>query len=52
VLGRFAPVEREVAEDAVAAAVEAMECCLRDGLAEAMNRFNRKSARAGAEEGD
>jgi PTH1 family peptidyl-tRNA hydrolase len=52
VLGRFAPVEREVAEEAVATAVEAMECCLRDGLAEAMNRFNRKSPRAGAEEGD
>ncbi len=52
VLGRFAPVEREVAEEAVATAVEAMECCLRDGLAEAMNRFNRKSPRAGAEEGE
>jgi PTH1 family peptidyl-tRNA hydrolase len=52
VLGRFAPAEREVAEEAVATAVEAMECCLRDGLAEGMNRFNRKSPRAGAEEGD
>ncbi|MGO9526910.1 MAG: aminoacyl-tRNA hydrolase [Verrucomicrobiia bacterium] len=52
VLGRFAPVERKVAEEAVATAVEAMECCLRDGLAEAMNRFNRKSPRAGAEEGE
>ena len=52
VLGRFAPAEREVAEEAVATAVEAMECCLRDGLAKAMNRFNRKSPRADAEEGD
>ena len=52
VLGRFAAAEREVAEEAVATAVEAMECCLRDGLAAAMNRFNRKSPRAGAEEGD
>ncbi len=52
VLGRFAPAERKVAEEAVATAVEAMECSLRDGLAEAMNRFNRKSPRAGAEEGE
>jgi PTH1 family peptidyl-tRNA hydrolase len=42
VLGKFAPQEREMAEQAVATAVEAMECCWRDGLAEAMNRFNRK----------
>jgi len=52
VLGRFAPAECEVAEQAVGSAVEAMECCLQDGLVEAMNRFNRKSPRAGAEEGD
>jgi PTH1 family peptidyl-tRNA hydrolase len=52
VMGRFAPAERKVAEEAVAAAVEAMECCLRDGLAEAMNRFNRKRPRPGAEEGE
>ena len=52
VLGQFAPGEREVAQEAVARAVEAIECCLRDGLVEAMNRFNRKSPRAGAEEGD
>lgn len=50
VLGRFAPAEREVAKEAVATAVEAMECCLRDGLSEAMNRFNRKSPRPDAEE--
>ena len=52
VLGRFGPAERDVAEQAVASAVEAIECCLRHGLVEAMNRFNRKSPRAGAEEGD
>ena len=52
VLGRFASAERKVAEEAVATAVEAMECCLRDGLAEAMNRFNRKRPRPGAEEGE
>jgi len=44
VLGRFAPQEREVAEQAVATAVEAIECCLRDGLTEAMNQFNRKKS--------
>jgi peptidyl-tRNA hydrolase, PTH1 family len=44
VLGRFAPQERESAEQAVATAVEAMECCLREGLTEAMNRFNRKKS--------
>jgi PTH1 family peptidyl-tRNA hydrolase len=52
VLGRFGPEEREVAAEAVATAAEAMECCLRDGIVEAMNQFNRKSSRAGAEEGD
>jgi PTH1 family peptidyl-tRNA hydrolase len=54
VLGRFGPEEREVVDKAVATAVEAMECCLRDGLTEAMNQFNRKSPRADAdaEEGD
>jgi peptidyl-tRNA hydrolase, PTH1 family len=52
VLGRFATGERAVAEEAVATAVEAMEYCLRDGLAEAMNRFNRKSPRPGAAEGE
>jgi PTH1 family peptidyl-tRNA hydrolase len=44
VLGRFAPQEREVAEQAVATAVDAIECCLRDGLTEAMNQFNRKKS--------
>jgi len=42
VLGKFAPQERELAEQAVAVAVEAIECCLRDGLTGAMNQFNRK----------
>jgi PTH1 family peptidyl-tRNA hydrolase len=45
VLGKFAPQEREGAGDAVTAAVEAIECCLREGLTEAMNKFNRKSSR-------
>ena len=44
VLGRFATAERELAGEAVAVAVEAMECCLREGLTEAMNQFNRKKS--------
>ena len=44
VLGKFAVPEREMAEQAVATAVEAIECCLRDGLTEAMNQFNRKQS--------
>ena len=42
VLGRFAPQEREIMIQTTATAAEAIECCLRDGLTEAMNRFNRK----------
>jgi PTH1 family peptidyl-tRNA hydrolase len=52
VLGRFAAQERDAMEQAVATAVEAIESCLRDGLTDAMNRFNRKSSRAGAAEGE
>jgi len=44
VLGRFGPQERETAEQAVTSAVEAIECCVHEGLAEAMNRFNRKKS--------
>jgi peptidyl-tRNA hydrolase, PTH1 family len=44
VLGRFATPERELAEQAVTTAVEAVECCLREGLTEAMNQFNRKKS--------
>ena len=52
VLGKFAGPEREAADKAVATAVEAIECCLHDGLTDAMNRFNRKSPRADAAEGE
>ena len=44
VLGRFSPQEREEAERAVATAVDAIECCLREGLTEAMNQFNRRKS--------
>ena len=43
VLGKFATAEQELAGQAAARAVEAIEYCLRDGLAEAMNQFNRRT---------
>ena len=44
VLGRFAVQERELAEQAVTTSVKAIECCMREGLTEAMNQFNRKKS--------
>jgi PTH1 family peptidyl-tRNA hydrolase len=52
VLGRFAAAEREVAAAAANEAVEAVECCLKEGLTAAMNRFNRKPPRKAGEEGE
>ncbi len=40
VLGGFAPAEQEVLERVLDTAVEAVECCLQEGLMTAMNRFN------------
>ncbi len=42
VLGKFSAAERREIDAGVATAVEAVECCLRDGFAVAMNRFNRR----------
>ena len=42
VLGRFAPRERELAEQAVATAVDAVVCSVVKGWTAAMNEFNRK----------
>lgn len=42
VLGRFSPQERELAEQAIAMAAEAVECCVKEGLTAAMNQFNRR----------
>jgi PTH1 family peptidyl-tRNA hydrolase len=42
VLDDFSPDEDKEVEKAVAAAVEALECYLEEGLEEAMNRFNRR----------
>ena len=41
VLGRFDKSERPAAEQGIVRAVEAIECWLTDGLAAAMNKFNR-----------
>jgi len=42
VLGRFSAAERPVVDAIVTTAVEAVECCLSDGFAVGMNRFNRR----------
>jgi len=43
VLARFEPGEREVVDDSVARAADTIEVFVTDGLAVAMNRFNRKA---------
>jgi PTH1 family peptidyl-tRNA hydrolase len=40
VLGRMPPKERELVRDAASRAADAVEAAIRDGLDEAMNRFN------------
>src|SRR6186997_77133 len=42
VLAKFEPDERSVIEDAVVRAADASEAFIADGVADAMNRFNRK----------
>jgi PTH1 family peptidyl-tRNA hydrolase len=46
VLGKFAPPEHEPAGQAVEQAAEAVECCVKEGLTTAMNRFNRRKGDA------
>ena len=46
VLGRFSAGERREMDATVVAAVDAVECCLRDGFAVGMNRFNRRKEAA------
>jgi peptidyl-tRNA hydrolase, PTH1 family len=43
VLGRFTPDEEAIIEAAIARAVEAIEVFVADGLAAAMDRYNRKT---------
>jgi PTH1 family peptidyl-tRNA hydrolase len=50
VLGRFAAAERDSVAAAVAAAVAAVECCWKEGLTTAMNRFNRKAPKTVGEQ--
>ncbi len=40
VLGRFGPSDRTIVEQAIDQAAEAVECWIKEGIAEAMNRFN------------
>lgn len=43
VLGRFSPEERPEVEKVLAIAADGVNCVLSEGLAAAMNRFNRRS---------
>jgi PTH1 family peptidyl-tRNA hydrolase len=40
VLGRFSPAERPVIEDTIQTAADAVECWVREGIKEGMNKFN------------
>ncbi len=43
VLGRFSPPEREVMDQTVVLAADAVECWVRDGMTAAMNRYNKRN---------
>jgi len=51
VLARFEPAERDVVEDSVARAADAVEAFVADGIEAAMNRFNRKAEEEQTEDG-
>ena len=52
VLGHFTKEEREVVDEAVIRATEAIHMILTDGVDQAMNRFNRKKEQAAEEESE
>lgn len=52
VLGHFTKEEREVVDEAVIRATEAIHIILTDGVDQAMNRFNRKKEQAAEEESE
>ena len=45
VLGKFAPDERPLIEEAVGLTADAVECWVKEGLTAAMNKFNRRPER-------
>ena len=49
VLGRFAPDEQPVIDEAVSRSVEAAELFIREGITPVMNRFNRKEEKEDTE---
>jgi len=51
VLASFEPAERDVVEDSVARAADAVEAFVADGIEAAMNRFNRKAEEEQTEDG-
>ena len=51
VLARFDPAERDVVEESVARAADAIEAFAADGVQTAMNRFNRKTEDEKTEDG-
>jgi PTH1 family peptidyl-tRNA hydrolase len=52
VLARFEPEERSVVEDAIGRAVDAAEVFIAEGVAPAMNKFNRKTEDGKSEDGN
>jgi PTH1 family peptidyl-tRNA hydrolase len=52
VLARFEPDERSVIDDAIGRAVDAAEVFIAEGVAPAMNKFNRKTEDGKTEDGN
>jgi PTH1 family peptidyl-tRNA hydrolase len=52
VLARFGGAERSVARQTVQEAADAVMCCIDEGLAAAMNKFNRRTKQTEQDDGD